>query len=108
MSTHAGFFGPLTEPSCRGGPSILRAPPEMSVLMSIIAVSAAGVLMGLRFKAPALMAATALLMIGSLAWNSLGLPGYVTVAKFLILAFVLACAYIVGLSLSVRWKRNEG
>jgi len=80
----------------------------MSVLMSIIAVSAAGVLMGLRFKAPALMAATALLMIGSLAWNSLGLPGYVTVAKSLILAFVLACAYIVGLSLSVRWKRNEG
>ena len=76
--------------------------------MSIIAVSAAGVLMGLRFKAPALMAATALLMIGSLVWNSLGLPGYVTVAKFLILAFVLACAYIVGLSLSVRWKRNEG
>ncbi|MDX8434630.1 MULTISPECIES: hypothetical protein [Mesorhizobium] len=81
---------------------------EMSVLMSVVAVSAAGVLMGLRFKAPALIAATALLMIGSLAWNGLGLPGYVTVARFLVLAFALACAYIVGLSLSVRWKRSEG
>lgn len=76
--------------------------------MSVVAVFASGILIGLRFKAPALIAATALLMIGSLAWNGLGLPGYVTVAKFLILAFALACAYIVGLSLSVHWKRNEG
>ncbi|QKC85293.1 hypothetical protein EB232_30360 [Mesorhizobium sp. NZP2077] len=80
----------------------------MSVLMTIIAVSAAGVLIGLRFKAPALIAATALLVVGSFAWNGIGLPGHVTVVKFLILAFILACAYIVGLSLSVRWKRNAG
>ncbi|WFP62631.1 MULTISPECIES: hypothetical protein [unclassified Mesorhizobium] len=76
--------------------------------MSVVAVFASGILIGLRFKAPALIAATALLIIGSFAWNGLGLPGYVTVAKFLILAFALACAYIVGLSLSVHWKRNEG
>lgn len=80
----------------------------MSVLMSVVAVSAAGVLIGLRFKAPALIAATVLLMIGSFAWNGLGLPGYVTVTRFLVLAFALACAYVVGLSLSVRWRRNEG
>jgi hypothetical protein len=80
----------------------------MSLLMTIIAVSAAGVLMGLRFKVPALIAATALLVVGSFAWNGFGLPGHVTVVRFLILAFVLACAYIVGLSLSVRWKRNAG
>ncbi|WP_210266331.1 hypothetical protein [Mesorhizobium sp. NZP2077] len=78
------------------------------MLMTIIAVSAAGVLIGLRFKAPALIAATALLVVGSFAWNGIGLPGHVTVVKFLILAFILACAYIVGLSLSVRWKRNAG
>lgn len=77
------------------------------MLMSVVAVSAAGVLMGLRFKAPALIAATALLMIGSLAWNDLGLPGYVTITKFLILAFALAVAYIVGLSISVYWKRTQ-
>ncbi|MDG4884004.1 hypothetical protein [Mesorhizobium sp. WSM4884] len=76
--------------------------------MSVVAVFASGILIGLRFKAPALIAATALLMIGSFAWNGLGLPGNVTVAKFLILAFALACAYIVGLSLSMHRKRNEG
>ncbi|MBB6408691.1 hypothetical protein [Mesorhizobium sangaii] len=76
--------------------------------MSVVAVSAAGVLLGLRFKAPALIAATALLVIGSFAWNGLGLPGHVTVTKFLILAFVLACAYIIGLSLSVHWRQKEG
>lgn len=79
----------------------------MPVLMSVMAVAAAGVLLGLRYKAPALIAATALLVIGSFAWNGLGLPGPVTVANFLILAFALACAYLVGLSLSVAWKRNE-
>ncbi|WP_135920233.1 hypothetical protein [Mesorhizobium sp. M3A.F.Ca.ET.201.01.1.1] len=77
------------------------------MLMSVVAVSAAGVLMGLRFKAPALIAATALLVIGSFAWNGLGLPGYVTVTRFLVLAFALASAYIVGLSLAARWRRNE-
>ena len=107
MSTRARHVGSLTEPSCRSEPSVLRAPLEMSVLMSILAVSAAGVLMGLRFKAPALIAATALLLIGSFAWNGLGLPGYVTVTKFLLLAFVLACAYVIGLSLSVHRKQSE-
>ena len=75
--------------------------------MSVIAVSAAGMLMGLRFKAPALIAATALLLVGSFAWNGLGFPR-VTVGGFLILAIALACAYLVGLSLSVRLKRDEG
>jgi len=81
---------------------------ETSVLMAIVAVFASGILIGLRFKAPALIALTALLLIGSFAWNDLGLPGYVTVAKFIILAFALACAYVIGLALAVHWKRNEG
>ncbi|WP_394886088.1 hypothetical protein ACG873_00785 (plasmid) [Mesorhizobium sp. AaZ16] len=76
--------------------------------MSVIAVAAAGMLMGLKFKVPALIAATVLLLIGSFAWNGLDLPGDVTVTRFLILAFALACAYLVGLSLSVHLKRDEG
>jgi hypothetical protein len=98
----------LTEPFqpqrvvCPAGYSL-----EMSVLMSVIAVSAAGVAIGLRYKAPTLLAATAALLAGSFAWNGLGFPGYVNVADFLILAFALACAYLVGLALSVRSKRNE-
>ncbi|ESX98335.1 hypothetical protein X755_16230 [Mesorhizobium sp. LNJC405B00] len=81
---------------------------EISVLMTIIALAAGGVLMGLWFKAPALIAATALLLIGSFAWNGFGFPGHVTVLKFLILAFVLAGAYTVGLFLSVRWTQTGG
>ena len=30
-----------------------------------------------------------------------------TATKFLLLVFVLACAYVIGLSLSVRRKRDE-
>ena len=72
------------------------------MLLSVIAVAAAGVLMGLRFKAPALIAATAVLLIGSLVWNGLGFPGHVTISRFLVLAVALACAYVVGLLLSTR------
>jgi hypothetical protein len=75
---------------------------EVLVLLSVIAVAAAGVLMGLRFKAPALIAATAVLLIGSLVWNGLGFPGHVTISRFLVLAVALACAYVVGLLLSTR------
>ncbi|UCI29375.1 hypothetical protein [Mesorhizobium sp. B4-1-4] len=78
------------------------------MLTSIFAVSVAGILLGLRFKAPALLAATALLLIGIVAWNYLGWPGHVTVGKFLILVFVLASAYLVGLSLPVYRNRNKG
>jgi len=74
------------------------------VLLSVIAVAAAGVLMGLRFKAPALIAATAVLLIGSLVWNGLGFPGHVTISRFLDLAVALACAYVVGLLLSTRGR----
>lgn len=74
------------------------------MLLSVIAVAAAGVLMGLRFKAPALIAATAVLLIGSLVWNGLGFPGHATISRFLILAVALACAYVVGLLLSTRGR----
>ncbi|TIW28116.1 MAG: hypothetical protein E5V81_03755 [Mesorhizobium sp.] len=77
------------------------------VLTSILAVSVAGILLGFRFRVAALLAATALLVIGIVAWNSLGSPGYVTVGKSLVLIFFLAGAYLVGLSLLVLRNRNE-
>lgn len=77
------------------------------MLTSILAVSVAGILLGLRFKAAALLAATAMLLVGILAWNSLGLPGHVTLGQSLILMFFSACGYLVGLSLSLRRHRNE-
>nr|WP_145994430.1 hypothetical protein [Mesorhizobium loti] len=77
------------------------------MLTSILAVSVAGILLGLRFKAAALLAATAVLLIGILAWNSLEFPGHVTVGKSLILMFFSACGYLVGLSLSLFRNRHE-
>ena len=87
---------------------VLRVPLEISVLTSIFAVSVAGILLGLRFKGPALLAATALLLIGIVAWNGLGMPGHASVGTSVILIFVLACAYLVGLSLWVYRHRDEG
>jgi len=100
---HAKFDGL----SAAAGRLVLRASLETSVLTSILAVSVAGILIGVRFKAAALLAATAVLIVGILAWNSLGLPGHVTVGKSLILMFFSACGYLVGLSLSLYRKRNE-
>ncbi|MFE0018022.1 hypothetical protein ACFWXH_24485 [Mesorhizobium sp. NPDC059054] len=90
---------------CRSKPTGFAL--EISVFTSIIAVSVAGILLGLRFKAAALLAATALLLVGIVIWNSLGLPGPVTVGKSLILMFFSACGYLVGLSLSLWRNRNE-
>ena len=74
--------------------------------MSVVTISAAGVLMGLRYKVPALVAATALLLVGCLVWNLTGLPR-VSLISFLILAFALAGAYLVGLLLSLRFGRRQ-
>ncbi len=76
------------------------------MLTGILAVSVAGILLGLRFKAATLLAATAVLLVGILAWNSLGFPGHVTVGKSLILMFFSAGGYLVGLALSLRRRRN--
>ena len=91
-----------------GSEYMLLEQPETPVIMSVIAVAAGGVFLGLRFKAPILIAATAFLLGGSVAWNRLGFPGQVTVGNLLILAFALACAYLIGVSLSVYLDRNEG
>jgi len=108
LHCEAAYQLALTEPPAAASQLGLRVPLEISVLTSILAVSVAGILLGLRFKAPALLAATALLLIGIVVWNSLGMPGHATVGEFFFLVFVLACAYLVGLSLSVYRNRNEG
>lgn len=76
------------------------------MVVSVFALAVAGVLLGLRYKAPTLIAATALLALGSVAWNGLGLPGPLTVPSVLLLVLVLQCAYLLGMSLAVAWRRN--
>lgn len=72
------------------------------MLIGVITVSAAGILIGLHYKVGALVAATALLLALCLVWNLAGLSR-VTFFDLLILVFALACAYVVGLSLAVRF-----
>ena len=76
------------------------------MLLSVIAVSVAGLLLGLRFKAPALIAATFLLLAVTLSWNGLGLSP-VTMFHFLIMAVALAFSYLVGLFISARIPRDQ-
>lgn len=77
------------------------------MLTSILVVLVAGILLGLWFKAAALLAASAVLFVGILVWNALGLPSHMTIGKSLILMFCLACGYLVGLALSLHRNRNE-
>lgn len=76
------------------------------MLLSVLAVAAAGILMGLRFRASALLVATGLLVVACYAWNRLELPGHVTLGWSIFLAFVLAGAYVAGLFLSIYGKRS--
>ena len=75
--------------------------------MSVVAIFAAGILMGTRYRSAALVVATALLLLGSLVWNGLGFAR-VGVTSFLILAFALAGAYLLGLLLTARFGRKQG
>ncbi|MEO5325335.1 hypothetical protein PV773_18685 [Mesorhizobium sp. CC13] len=70
------------------------------MLWSIVSVSVFGVLLGLSFRVPALLAATAAtaLATGFLLDGPL-LP------KVLFPVLALQCAYLVGLSLANLWRR---
>jgi hypothetical protein len=70
------------------------------VLWSIVTVGAIGILLGLRFRAPALLAATAVTAITS----ALLLEGY-GVLSILLLVITLQAAYLVGLSCALAWRR---
>jgi hypothetical protein len=70
------------------------------VLWSIVVVAAIGVLLGLRFRTPALLAATALTAItGAFVLEERGVPSIV------LLVVTLQCAYLVGLSCALAWRR---
>lgn len=70
------------------------------MLWSVVMVAALGLVLGAAFRAPALIAATALTAIatGTLLDGAL-LP------KILIPVLVLQCAYLVGLTLAGVWRR---
>jgi hypothetical protein len=74
--------------------------------MSVLAVAAAGVLLGLRYKAPALIAVTTVMALAILAWNGLGLSPSVAFSSLVILVLALQSGYIVGIWLAIAWRRR--
>lgn len=70
------------------------------MLWSIVSVSVFGVLLGVSFRVPALLAATAATALAT----GLLLDGPL-IPKVLFPVLALQCAYLVGLSLGNLWRR---
>ena len=79
---------------------------EISVLMSVLAVAAAGVLLGLRYKAAALIASTMVMVLAILTWNGLGLSPAVAFSSLVVLVLALQSGYIIGVWLAIAWRRR--
>jgi hypothetical protein len=70
------------------------------VLWGIVAVAAIGILLGLRYRVPTLLAATAVTAVASaFLAESHGFP------TVLLLVITLQCAYLLGLSCALVWRR---
>jgi hypothetical protein len=74
---------------------------------SIAAVSATGLLIGLRFRAPALIAATAVTLVAcAFAFGADGVVGLRDIVSVLAIVLALQFAYLAGLFLAVVWSRS--
>jgi len=76
------------------------------MLLAVFALLAAGILLGLYYKAPALLAATALVVIGALAWNMFGRENAPSGWMIVVLALVLQAGYLAGLWLALAIRRS--
>jgi hypothetical protein len=77
------------------------------VLWSIIAVGVTGILLGFRFRAPALIVVTAVIVvIGAVVSGTDGLFDRHRMLSILLLVVTLQCAYLVGLFLGLMWRRG--
>lgn len=79
---------------------------EIPLLVSVLAVAAAGVLLGLRYKAAALIASTMVMVLAILAWNGLGLSPSVAFSSLVFLVLALQSGYIIGVWLAIAWRRR--
>ncbi|PDQ17194.1 hypothetical protein CN311_31320 [Mesorhizobium sanjuanii] len=79
---------------------------EVAVLLAIVGVAGLALIMGLTLRAPALIAATLVVIVGSIATGSfLHLSVQNTIRSTLYLVIVTQIAYLVGLALAVLWRR---
>lgn len=78
----------------------------MPVLSTIVAVAIAGVIIGTRFKAPALLAASAVVLVAGAIWMGSGVSGQRSFAWVLLSVLILQCSYVLGLLLAFLWRRK--
>lgn len=79
---------------------------DTDLLSSLIIVGVTGVLLGLRFRAPALIAATAAtIVIRAVAGGFDELFEWRRLLSILLLVVFLQCAYLLGVLLGIVWRR---
>jgi hypothetical protein len=75
---------------------------------SLVAAAVAGILLGLRFRVPALLAATALLVVFTAVASGLaGLSVRPLLVAVGLSVLTLQAAYLAGLLLSTLWRRTR-
>jgi hypothetical protein len=74
---------------------------------SVVTVGVTGILLGFRFRAPALIVVTAVtVVISAVASGTGGLFDRHRLLSILLLVVTLQCAYLLGLLLGVIWRRG--
>jgi len=77
------------------------------VLWSLVAVGVTGILLGFRFRAPALIVVTAVtVVISAVASGTDDLFDRQRLLSILLLVATLQCAYVLGLLLGAIWRRG--
>ncbi|MCV3208639.1 hypothetical protein OHD62_26870 [Mesorhizobium sp. YC-39] len=76
------------------------------MLLAIVGVAGLALIIGLTLRVPALIAATSVVIVGSIATGSiLHLSVQTTIRSTLYLVMVTQIAYLAGLALAVLWHR---
>jgi hypothetical protein len=77
------------------------------VLWSLVAAGVIGILLGFRVRAPALIVATAVIVVaGAVVGDTNGLFDRHRLLSILLLVVTLQCAYLVGLFVGLVWRRT--
>ncbi len=76
------------------------------MLWGLVAVGLTGILLGLRFRAPALLAATGFVVAACLVLGRTGDFPWGFFWTTLVMVLALQCAYLVGLCLALIWRRQ--
>ncbi|MDX8482341.1 hypothetical protein RFN28_28355 [Mesorhizobium sp. VK24D] len=77
------------------------------MLWSLVAAGVAGILLGFRARAPALIVATAMVVVaGAVMGDTGGLFDRHRLLSILLLVATLQCAYLIGLFLGLVWHRS--